>query len=172
VVSPLHTEQDDRIARFPGADRVDDRRPITVAIAGSRELKSAPETLFSYIRDLPAGSLILLRRGMKSKPGLFELTLAKYIIAYAPRISYEWCLPDPEGGRQATYVRDVQMTRRADLVLCFFATESMSGGTEHVVEKAMDALVPVYSWGFNGSNFIRIGEHDPDNVWADDVPWV
>lgn len=80
--------------------------------------------------------------------------------------------PDPEGGREATYQRDVGMTRKADLVLAFFAEERMEGGTEHVVEKALDAGTPVYSWGFNGSHFVRIGEHDPDNVYGNIVPWV
>lgn len=91
---------------------------------------------------------------------------------FANGVDYEWVLPDPAGGREATYLRDVAMTRRADLVLCFFANERMEGGTEHIVEKALDVSTPVYSWGFTGSSFVRIGEHDPDNVWGDAVPWV
>lgn len=87
-------------------------------------------------------------------------------------VTYEWILPDPAGGREATYLRDVAMTRRADLVLCFFATTHMEGGTEHVVEKALDVQTPVYSWGLEGDHFVRIGEHDPDNVWGDIVPSV
>lgn len=90
----------------------------------------------------------------------------------AQHINYEWVMPDPLGGREATFLRDVEMTRRADLVLCFFATERMEGGTEHIVEKALDVGTPVYSWGYTGQNFIRIGEHDIDNMWGDLVPWV
>ncbi len=82
-------------------------------------------------------------------------------------VDYEWVMPDPIGGREATYVRDVEMTRRADLVLCFFSSDRMEGGTEHIVEKALDVQTPVYSWGFDGRQFIRIGEHDPDNVWGE-----
>lgn len=107
---------------------------------------------------------------MKTKPGLFEQTMAAYCNAHG--VIYEWVLPDPMGGREATYLRDVAITRRADLVLCFFADERMEGGTEHIVEKALDVQTPVYSWGFNGHHFVRIGEHDPDNVWGQLVPWV
>lgn len=113
---------------------------------------------------------MLLRRGLKTVPGLFERALAAYCRAHD--IEYEWVLPDPAGGREATYLRDVAMTRRADLVLAFFADERMEGGTEHVVEKALDVLTPVYSWGLSGDHFVRIGEHDPDNIWGQLVPWV
>jgi len=106
---------------------------------------------------------------MKSRPGLFEMAMAAYCMAHG--INYEWVMPDPAGGREATYNRDIEFARRADLILCFFADEKMSGGTEHVVEKALDVGTPVYSWGLHGDEFKRIGEHDPDNLWGDLVPW-
>jgi hypothetical protein len=139
-------------------------------LAASSRLTVAPNTLWEFIDDLPAGSKILLRRGLKSMPGLFERTMAAYCTA--EEVNYEWVMPDPLGGREATFLRDVEFARRADLVLCFFADEHMEGGTEHVVEKAFDAGTPVYSWGYNGKEFMRIGEHDPDNLFGQLVPWV
>jgi hypothetical protein len=64
------------------------------------------------------------------------------------------------------------MTRRADLVLCYFSLPRMEGGTEHIVEKALDAQVPVYSWGLDRDHFVRIGEHDADAIWSEFVPAV
>lgn len=96
--------------------------------------------------------------------------MAAYCAAH--NVDYRWCMPDPDNGRESVYLRDVEMTRGADVVLCFFATTQMAGGTEHMVEKALDVGTPVYSWGFNGSEFVRIGEHDPDNRWGQEVPWV
>lgn len=166
----MHTVENDGPTAIFSTHRADDRRPIKVALCGSHDLKGVPETLFKFLDTLPTGSHVMLRRGLKSKPGLFEQAVAAYLRLH--KIDYWWIAPDPEGGREATYIRDVNMTRRADLVLCYFAADRMEGGTEHIVEKALDALTPVYSWGFDGVRFVRIGEHDPDNIWADIVPAV
>lgn len=77
--------------------------------------------------------------------------------------------------RARVYIRDMEYVRRADLVMAYFSTTEMSGGTGHVVEKAVDQDVPVYSWGLEeghpgGRRFIRIGEHDPFGAWASSVP--
>lgn len=168
----MHAEQDEGIAHFPGPHRSDSRRPLTVALVGSHTLTGVPDSLFEFIRTLPTGSRILLRRGMKSAPGLFERTMAAFCNLDGIWCQYEWVLPDPIGGREATYLRDVAMTRRADLVLAYFADDKMEGGTEHVVEKALDAGTPVYSFGRVGDRFIRIGEHDPDDVYGSIVPTV
>jgi hypothetical protein len=85
-------------------------------------------------------------------------------------LDVEWVRPDPEDGRGATFLRDADLARRADLVLCYFDTTEMSGGTGHVVEAATDAETPVYAWGFTGTSFERIGEHDPLGIWSDSVP--
>lgn len=143
-----------------------------MALAASHVLTGVPETVFTFISDLPRGSRLLLRRGYKNTPGLFERAIAAFCNRPDVDAVYEWVLPDPMGGREATYLRDVAMTRRADLVLCFFAGQHMEGGTEHVVEKALDAGTPVYSWGRDRDCFIRIGEHDPDNIYGEIVPWV
>ena len=113
-------------------------------------------------------SIVLLRRGNKAHPGNFELQMAE--IAVGLWMGVEWVAPDPEGGRGATFLRDVDMVTRADVVLCFFGGLEMSGGTAHVVEAATDKETPVYAWGFDGLQFSRIGEHDPDDLWGGSVP--
>jgi len=72
--------------------------------------------------------------------------------------------------RARVYLRDLEYVRKADLVLAYFSTTETSGGTGHVVEKAIDQDVPVYSWGLDGTRFVRIGEHDPFGAWASFVP--
>lgn len=111
---------------------------------------------------------MLLRSGNRSDPGLFEQVMAK--LAQTLWLNVEWVRPDPELGRSGTFLRDVELVRKADLVLAYFDTTSMSGGTAHVVEKAQDQDVPVYAWGFTGKSFIRIGEHDPHDAWGKNIP--
>lgn len=85
-------------------------------------------------------------------------------------LDVEWVRPNPEDGPGATFLRDLELARRADLVLCYFDSTSMSGGTAHVVEAATDQETPVYAWGFTGSSFERIGENDPNDIWSSSVP--
>jgi hypothetical protein len=85
-------------------------------------------------------------------------------------LDVEWFRPDPEDGKGATFLRDLEMVRRADLVLAYFATTTMIGGTVHVVEKAQDVGTPVYAYGFTPRGFVRLGEHDPDDAWGKAVP--
>lgn len=98
------------------------------------------------------------------------MTMAAFCMAH--RVPYEWIMPDPAGGRQATYFRDVSLARRADLLLAFFAGETMAGGTGHLTEMGIAAGTPTYAWGYTGEHFMRIGEYDPDNTYGYLVPWV
>jgi hypothetical protein len=113
----------------------------------------------------PADTVVLLRRGNKTKPGLFE-----QVVSMACQelwwFRVEWVRPDPALGREATFLRDVELARRADLVLAFFSSDRMTGGTAHVVDKAQDQGVPVYCWGMRGNTFVRIGELDEYNAWG------
>lgn len=123
----------------------------------------------TWLHDRPPGMKMLLRSGNHSEPGLFEQVMAK--LGSSLWMDIEWVKPDPGSGRAGTFIRDVELVRMADLVLCFFSGTEISGGTAHVVEKAIDLEVPVYAYGFDGSTFHRIGEHDPDNRWGD-VLWA
>jgi hypothetical protein len=112
--------------------------------------------------------VMLLRAPNKSDPGLFEQVMAK--LAFTLWLDVEWFRPDPEAGRGAVFLRDVELARSADLVLAYFSSTSATGGTFHVVEKATDIEVPVYAYGLGPSGFVRIGEHDPHGTWAMSVP--
>lgn len=70
----------------------------------------------------------------------------------------------------AVFQRDYELASRADLVLCYFDTTSMSGGTQHVVEAAIDRETPVYAWGLGADGFKRVGEYDREDIWAKSVP--
>lgn len=91
-------------------------------------------------------------------------------LAQAFWISVLWFRPDPDTGPGATYRRDLDLVREADVVLAYFKTTEMDGGTMHVVEKAIDIDRPVYSYGYTGKGFTRIGEHDPFGAWTRSVP--
>ena len=108
---------------------------------------------------------MLLRRGYKTEPAMFEQAMA--MLGTSLWMDVEWVKPEPDLGRAGTFLRDVELVKRADLVLCFFDKPEISGGTAHVVEKAIDQEVPVYAYGFDGLRFQRVGEHDPDNRWGD-----
>lgn len=122
-----------------------------------------------FLESQPSNATIVLRRGNKSEPGVFEQYIAEVAVSDL-WMNVEWMRPDPEHGRGATFLRDLEFVERADVVLCFFDKPEMSGGTQHVVEAAIDKDTPVYAWGFTDDGFIRIGEHDPDDVWASSVP--
>ncbi len=121
-----------------------------------------------FLQQLPPKTRILLRTGNKTQPGWFELVVAA--ACESTWLPYEWVRPDPAGGPGATFERDVAMVRDSDAVMAFFAGEEMAGGTAHVVEKAIDARVPVYAYGLVDGAFKRIGEHDPDETWAQLAP--
>lgn len=132
-----------------------------------------PDALIKFLSDLPEDSTVLLRRGNKSDPGLFEQVMAKACSLLW--MSVEWFTPDPEDGKGATFLRDVRMVESADLVLAYFASPQLSGGTMHVVEAAVSKDTPVYAWGLDigltplGA-FRRIGEWDEAERWSGSVP--
>lgn len=109
-----------------------------------------------------------------SPPARFEQMVAS--VTEELWLQHEWIKPeldqptrsgDPRG---VNFERDVAMAGMADVVLALFPEEEMLGGTEHLVEKAIDQGIPVYSYGVRDGQLIRIGEHDPAARWADQVP--
>lgn len=85
-------------------------------------------------------------------------------VAKAMALRVRWYPPEGDG-REATYYRDIKMVDDSTCVLAFFAEDEMSGGTEHVVEKAIDRGIPVYSYGIRDGKWVLIGSHDPNNAW-------
>ena len=129
-----------------------------------------PGVVIDFLKQLPIDSVILLRSGNSTRPGRFERIVAQCCMELW--MSYRWVKPEGDGGRGSTFDRDVSMVGASDVVLAFFAEESMSGGTEHVVEKAIDQRVPVYSYGVVDGELIRIGENDPNESWARLAPAI
>lgn len=111
----------------------------------------------------PADTTVLLRHPLHREPERFEQMMAH--VCDALGIEVQWCQPEP-GGRHMVFFRDIEMVGKSDLTLAFFADDQMSGGTEHVVEKAIDQRVPVYSYGTRDGQMVLIGSHDPDNAWG------
>lgn len=131
-----------------------------------------PAVIMDFMDQLPVNAVVQLRRGVTTRAGRFERIVAE--AANRLWLAVKWCEPNPEDGPGMTFTRDVDMVAGCDVVLAFFAEGEMSGGTEHVVEKAMDPsqTVPVYSYGVQEGRLIRIGEHDPENAWSDFAPKV
>lgn len=109
-----------------------------------------------------------MRRGRSTPPGRFEREVAR--VCALMGYGVQWFVPE-SGGRDQVYYRDIEMVAGADVVLCVFPEgEHMEGGTAHIVEKAQDARVPVYAYSWNGAEYGRVGEFDPDDIWSRIVP--
>jgi hypothetical protein len=77
-------------------------------------------------------------------------------------------VPEP-GGRSKVYLRDVEMVGAADEVVAFFQDgDEMTGGTAHVVEKAIDQRRPVRAYALSGDQMRLIAEED----WAMEGGWM
>lgn len=112
----------------------------------------------------PDHATVLMRHPLlQDQPQRFEQMVA--LACAHLKMDVEWCVPEP-GGRHQVYFRDVEMVGKSDLVLAWFATDQMTGGTEHVVEKAIDQRVPVYSYGIRDASVVMLGSHDPDNAFG------
>lgn len=126
--------------------------------------------LVAFLAQLPLGTTILLRSPALSSPAPFERMV--WECCKELWLKPEWVMPNLELGKSANWYRDVDMVGRCDVVLTFFAQEVMDGGTEHIVEKALDQRIPVYSYGLRDGQLIRIGENDPDDSWGRLAPKI
>jgi hypothetical protein len=135
----------------------------TFVIVGSRGLTSIPAHILAYISKLDGKNTIGLRCPLYEPPQPFESLLAQ--VCNLMGIEVRWYQPELDSGREGVYYRDIDMVRDADCVLAFFAGETMIGGTEHVVEKALDQQVPVYSYGIRDGKWVMLGSNDPYDIW-------
>ena len=147
---------------------------MKVTIAGSHRLPRgyASRLLILFLAGLPEDTTILLRCGYTTGYGPFEREVAQ--LAKALGFDVTPCMPEPGHGREGTFARDIEMVGKSSLVLTFVLPEEAGTGgtgTEHVVEKALDQRVPVYTYTVDESGRVaRWGENDPDNEWGDKVP--
>lgn len=128
-----------------------------------------PDTLIAFLESLPHDTTVLLRRGNVSDPGLFERVMAMACTELW-WFGIEWFRPDPEKGREGVFLRDYDMVRSADVVLCYFSGGEIEGGTGHVVKAAIDAETPCYAWGLRDGTFVRLGDWDDKDAWRGSMP--
>lgn len=125
---------------------------MNVAVVGSRSVptgvaRKVIETLLGTLQGHTEEELrILLRHPLKRSPGPVEVIASD--VANKLGITTQWCYPDErKKGRAGAYVRDAHMVQISDMVLALFTpTTLMSGGTGHVVEKAIDKEIPVHAY--------------------------
>lgn len=151
---------------------------MKVAIAGSRRLPKghAPRLLIRFLAALPEDAVILLRAPLGRKnTGRFEQDIETLCSILS--LLWEWHEPAPTAstpGRASVYVRDIDMVEQADLVILFFAADEVAegyGGTQHLLDKALVANRPVYAYSVDEYGTIdRVGENDPDHLYADLAP--
>jgi len=152
---------------------------MIVAIAGSRRLPrgQAPRLLIRFLDNLEEGDRVIVRTPKHGPPGPFEhdvMALCEILDITVETMSPAPTITTP--GRASVYFRDIEMVEHADLVLLFFTPEeAVEGysGTAHLMDKALDADRPVYAYTVGADGLVcRVGEHDPDDLFAGRVPFV
>ena len=134
-----------------------------VTVVGSRKLEAVPHLLADLVHRIE-DPMVLLRHPLYGEANKFEQIAAAMMVNL--QVPFGWERPEP-GGRASVFNRDITMVGKSDLVLAFFADDQMSGGTEHVVEKAMDQWIPVYSYGVRDDHYVLIGSFDPDDLFPE-----
>jgi hypothetical protein len=133
---------------------------MKTVIVGSRTLEIEADVAFHVLRALesiPMGT-ILLRKPLRRPPRPFEGLVA--LLAQAMGFEVTWHAPAP-GGRAMVFLRDVEMVTKSDQVIAFFSEKDvMSGGTGHVVEKALDQQRPVRAYAIMGDQLRLVGSED------------
>lgn len=124
-----------------------------------------PDGFLHWLADwCPDPTTVFLRRGINTRPGKFESLVAEWCRMFG-HLEYRWVLPDYGGGAGAVFNRDTELVSAADVVIAFLTEAGLEGGTGHVVERAIDRGVPVYSFTL-GEDIQRLGEVDPTESWG------
>lgn len=136
---------------------------LVVAASRSIDLKFVLPHAWAEISKLEEGSWVFLRKPTKKPASAFELAVAA--LASAAELNVRWWEPGP-GGRQATFLRDVNMVDAADAVIAYFTEgEEMhpEHGTGHVVEKAQDVGRPCRAYSIVDGQLKWVGGYDPED---------
>jgi hypothetical protein len=131
---------------------------VNVVVVGNTgvSVEKALEITAEFLSHLDTDTRILLRSPINDPPNPLEENLARQ--AEDLGLEVVWCYPDRRGGREGTYVRDAHMAGMADLVLAFFLPgKVMTGGTGHVVEKALDKDIPIQAYELDESGLTWVG---------------
>jgi hypothetical protein len=135
---------------------------VNVVVAGSYQAMSLHLAMhmFNVLRELPAGSIILLRapRGTDEPIGKVEAVAAQ--MATDLQLDVELCFPPVSGGREGVFKRDYGMVERADRVVAYFSPDKvMDGGTGHLIEAAMNRDIPTEAWRLDENGHLeRVGD--------------
>lgn len=134
---------------------------MKVCIVGSRSLEINGDVALHIVTtlvDLPPESEILIRKPLTRSLRPFEAMVAALGGSMGHTVT-EY-VPEP-GGRSQVFLRDVEMVRDADEVVAFFADgDEMSGGTGHVVDKAIDQQRPVRAYAVEPTRLRLIAAED------------
>lgn len=133
---------------------------MNVCLVGSRSLKVDGDVALHVLAALQAipGGTVLLRKPLWRPPRSFETLVST--LAASLGLEVRWCVPAP-GGRSLVFLRDVEMVQAADEVIAFFPEgEEMTGGTAHVVEKALDQKRPVRAYAIQAGAIRLVGSED------------
>ena len=151
---------------------------MKVVIAGSHRLPKgqAPRLLIRVLATLPEDATILMRRSMRDGVrGPFEVDVDD--LCTILHMNVEWFEPAPTDrhpGRASVFLRDIEMVRKADLVILFVTPDEVENGyagTMHLMDKAMDENRPVYAYSVDHEGKIsRVGEYDPEHLYLDIAP--
>jgi hypothetical protein len=124
-----------------------------VAIVGAREfpvIQAAPD-IFDWLKAFPFSDTIFTR-GSKG----FDAVLTEG----ARFMGYTVVEMKGTGGAD-NYIRDVKLVQTVDEVHAFFEMDHIGeGGTQHVIDKALDNGVPSYSYIWDGRQLVLIGSDD------------
>jgi hypothetical protein len=129
--------------------------------------------ILKHLTKLPPRSTVLLRKPMHEDPNPIESLIGD--LSPTLGIAVEWYSPEP-GGRTATFLRDVKMIERSDVLIVYFHPEHvMEEGTGHLVEKATDRDMPVwaYTWSEeHGLEWVGEGGEPPPHSPAHELSRV
>jgi hypothetical protein len=136
-----------------------------VALVASRTLSLAEVFPWALeeLRELPEGSWVHLRKAMRGSASQFSLAMA--VLATELELNVRWFRPG-SGGRQATFIRDVEMVAASDEVVAYFAEGEEMGvesGTAHVVEKALDQGKTCRAYVIIDGDRRLVGSHDAED---------
>lgn len=145
---------------------------MNIALAASRDVDpvwAVSAALVVLNKANRPGMTVLLRRPRSKEPNTFEVMVSAG--AKSLGIPTEWFSPPEEvEGRASSFLRDIAMIERSDLLLAFFRPERAGdGGTAHLVDKAIDKDIPVWSYLVAPGQLTRFGEHEPSRPVADEM---
>lgn len=133
---------------------------MKICVVGSRALELDGDLAAIILTELVAlgeqgCDEILIRKPLTRSRRPFEAFVAS--LAGVLGLAVTDHVPEP-GGRQQVFLRDVEMVQAADGVIAYFPEDSeMTGGTGHVVEKALDQARPVRAYAVVKGEAVLIG---------------